>query len=81
MKTAASCRMDADCRIDDIGDRQRCFQNVEVPVGQRVERASIERDAFGHGVPSIGPGGQRQFAWRMTFDDCRMSFLSATPGF
>ena len=42
-------RMDADRRIDDVGDRQRSLQHVEMAVGQRVEGAGIDGDAVGHG--------------------------------
>ena len=32
--------------IDRVGDRERRLQHVEMPVGQRVEGAGIDRDAF-----------------------------------
>ena len=34
--------MDADRRIDDIGDRQRRLEHVEMAVGQGVEGAGID---------------------------------------
>jgi hypothetical protein len=45
-KTAAFGYLDADRDIDMVGDRQRRLQDVEMAVGQRVEGAGIEGDAW-----------------------------------
>ena len=37
--------MDADRRIDDVGNRQRRLEHVEMAVGERVEGPGIDGDA------------------------------------
>ena len=42
--------------IDRVGNRQRALEHVEMPVGQRVEGAGIDGDAFGHGSALLAHG-------------------------
>ena len=66
--------MDADRRIDRVGDGQRRLEHVEMPVGQRVEGAGIDGDAFGHGrVLLARHWSQRQFDGVRLADERQMN--------
>jgi hypothetical protein len=54
--------MDADGGVDDVGDRKRRLEHVEMPIGQGIEGACIDGVAVGHGRASSEADGQRQIA-------------------
>lgn len=57
-------RLDADGGVNRIRYRKRGLQHIEMAVGQRIERASIESDAFSHDAASSGHRAGTQMAGR-----------------
>jgi hypothetical protein len=55
--------MGADRCIYSVGDSQRCLQDIEMAIGQRVEGAGIKGGAFGHGrlLASLSNKGKSSF--------------------